>query len=93
MAGIWLFAQIFPAAELPREVRFLQSCEAACKEQRDTEFCTRYCVCMLDTLQRERAIEGVYAGERSEALQSRVQNIAGRCTVATDNAMLEGGSQ
>ena len=93
IAGIWLFAQIFPAAELPREVRFLQSCEAACKEQRDTAFCTRYCVCMLDTLQRERAIEGVYAGERSEALQSRVQNIAGRCTVATDNAMLEGGSQ
>jgi uncharacterized membrane protein len=73
------------------EVRFLQSCEAACNEQRDTEFCTRYCVCMLGTLEREGAIEGVYAGERSEALQSRVEDIAGRCTVDTDNAMLEGG--
>ena len=93
IACIWLFSQVFPPAEETREVRFLQSCEAACKEQRDTEFCARYCVCMLDTLERENAIEGVYAGDRSEELQSRVEDIAGRCTIATDNAMLEGGSQ
>jgi uncharacterized membrane protein len=91
IGSVWLFAQVFPPTEQPREVRFLQSCEAACNEQRDTEFCTRYCVCMLGTLEREGAIEGVYAGERSEALQSRVEDIAGRCTVDTDNAMLEGG--
>ena len=48
---------------------------------------------MLDTLERENAIEGVYAGDRSEALRSRVEDIAGRCTVETDNAMLEGGDQ
>src|SRR5690606_12024789 len=72
IAFIWLFSQVFPAAEAPREVRFLQSCEAACNEQRDTGFCTRYCVCMLDTLEREGAIEGVYAGVRSQALQSQV---------------------
>ncbi len=93
IACIWLFSQIFPPAEETREVRFLQSCEAACNEQRDTEFCARYCVCMLDTLERENAIAGVYAGDRSDELQNRVEDIAGRCTVATDNAMLEGGSQ
>jgi hypothetical protein len=60
---------------------------------RDGEFCTRYCACMLDTLTRENAIEGVFAGERNEALRSRVEDIAGRCTVETDNAMLEGGDQ
>jgi uncharacterized membrane protein len=91
IGSVWVFSQFFPPTEQPREVRFLQSCEAACNEQRDTEFCTRYCVCMLGTLEREGAIEGVYAGERSEALQSRVEDIAGRCTVDTDNAMLEGG--
>jgi uncharacterized membrane protein len=93
IACIWLFSQIFPAAGIPREVRFIQSCRAACNEQRDSEFCTRYCSCMLDTLEREDAIEGVYAGERSEALQSRVEDIAGRCTVETEDAMLEGGGQ
>ncbi len=93
IASVWLFAQVFPPSQETREVRFLQSCEAACNEQRDTEFCTRYCVCMLGTLEREGAIEGVYAGDRSEALQSRVEDIAGRCTIETDNAMLEGGGQ
>jgi hypothetical protein len=48
---------------------------------------------MLDTLERDGAIEGVFAGDRSEALRSRVQEIAGRCTVETDKAMLEGGGQ
>jgi uncharacterized membrane protein len=93
IASVWLFAQVFPPSQETREVRFLQSCEAACNEQRDTEFCTRYCVCMLGTLERGGAIEGVYAGDRSEALQSRVEDIAGRCTIETDNAMLEGGGQ
>jgi uncharacterized membrane protein len=93
IASIWLFSQVFPPQLESREVRFLQSCEAACNEQRDSEFCARYCACMLGTLEREDAIEGVYAGDRSEELQSRVEDIAGRCTVATDNAMLEGGGQ
>ena len=44
-------------------------------------------------LERENAIAGVYAGDRSDELQDRVEDIAGRCTIATDNAMLEGGSQ
>jgi uncharacterized membrane protein len=78
ISSVWLFSQVFPPQQETREVRFLQSCEAACNEQRDTGFCTRYCVCMLGTLEREGAIEGVYAGDRSEALQSRVEEIAGR---------------
>lgn len=90
---VWLFSQLFPPAEVPREVRFRQSCEASCGEQRDTAFCARYCVCMLDTLSRDGAIESIYAGDRSEALQSRVQEIAGRCTAETEDAMLQGGGQ
>lgn len=93
IACVWLFAQVLPAAEVPRGVRFAQSCEASCGEQRDTEFCTRYCACMLDALEREGAIEGVFAGDRTDALRSQVQEIAGRCTAETDDAMLEGGGQ
>jgi uncharacterized membrane protein len=93
IASIWLFAQVFPPAEQPRKAREQQSCEATCSEQRDTAFCTRYCACMLDTLEREGALEGIFAGDKSEALRSRVEEIAGRCTVETDDAMLEGGGQ
>ena len=93
ISGVWLFAQLFPPAEQPREVRFQQSCEATCSEQRDSAFCTRYCGCMLDTLQDAGALDGVFAGDGSEALRSQVEEIAGFCTAETDDAMLEGGGQ
>jgi len=93
IACVWLFSQVFPAAEVPREVRFQQTCEAGCSEQRDTAFCTRYCACMLGTLEREGVIESVYGGELSEALRGQVQEIAGRCTVETEDKMFEEGGQ
>jgi len=93
ISGVWLFAQVFPAAEVPREVRFQQSCEASCSEQRDSAFCTRYCGCMLDQLQQAGALDGVFAGDGNEALRSQVEEIAGFCTAQTDDAMLEGGDQ
>jgi len=93
IACIWLFAQVFPPADIPREVRFMQSCEASCKEQRDTAFCARYCPCMLGALQREGVLSELYAGGRSEALQAQVQAMAGQCTVESEDAMPEGGGQ
>ena len=48
---------------------------------------------MLDTLQREGALEGIFSSERSETLQSQVEDIASRCTIETDDAMLQGGDQ
>ena len=93
ISGVWLFSQVLPPAEVTREVRFLQSCEAACHDTRDTEFCTRYCVCMLETLERDNAIEGVFANDQSAELRSQVEAVANICTVETDNAILEGGIQ
>lgn len=93
IAAVWLFAQAFPPAEAPPEVRFQQTCERACGEQRDTAFCTRYCACMLDELQQAGDLDGVLAGEGSEALRGRVEETASFCTARTDDAMLEGGGQ
>lgn len=91
IACIWLFSQVFPPAELPREVLFQQSCEATCAEQRDTAFCTLYCGCVLTTLERDGAIEDFYAGRQSEELNAKAQSAAQQCTIETDNLMLEGG--
>ena len=60
----------------PAEVQFLNSCQAACEDTRDTEFCTRYCACMLDPLEQDKSIEGVYAGDQSHELRSRVEQAA-----------------
>lgn len=88
IACVWLFSQVFPASQETREVRFLQSCEATCSQHRDNEFCPRYCACVLDTMEREGAAEKMFSGAESEALSRQVEDIAGRCTVDTDDAML-----
>jgi uncharacterized membrane protein len=93
IASVWLLSQVFPANEQSHETRFQQSCQASCSQVRDTEFCTRYCACMLDTAGREGAFDGIVAGDQSEALRSQVEEMAGRCTVETDNALPEGGGQ
>ena len=50
-----------------REVQFRQSCEAQCADFRDEEFCTRYCVCMLDELEANGSADAVFADEQSAA--------------------------
>ena len=89
IAGLWLFSQAFPAQVQTPEVQFRKSCEATCEESRDAEFCTRYCVCMLDTLEQENALDRIFAGDESAELRSRLESLAGLCTARTDNALLE----
>ena len=90
IACVWLFAQVVPPAIDGPEVLFLRSCERACSDSRDSEFCTRYCVCMIDRLQTEGTFERVIAGDDDPGLRSRVEGSAEACTVETDNAMSEG---
>jgi len=91
IACVWAFSHVFPPATQTREVAFLKSCERQCAETRDAEFCTRYCVCMLDTLERDGLVEQVFSGDESNALQSQVERLAAVCTADTDRVISEGG--
>ena len=93
IAGIWLFSQIVPPQQETREVRFLQSCQTSCEETRDSEFCTRYCVCMIEALDRQGAMEGIYSGDQSAEMLAKVEGVAGICTAETDDKLLGGGLQ
>lgn len=88
---VWLFAQVFPAATASPEVQFRESCEAQCADFRDEEFCTRYCVCMLDELEANGSAEDAFADNQSAAERAQLQNLAGICTQRTDKIMSEGG--
>ena len=91
IACIWLFSLAVPPVVHPPETLFMRSCEATCAEQRDTEFCARYCVCVLEALERDGTIEDFYAGRQSEALSRKAEEVARLCTYETDDTMLEGG--
>jgi uncharacterized membrane protein len=92
IACLWLFSQVFPAPAETPAVQFRASCEATCEESRDAEFCTRYCVCMLDALERDDSLDRLFAGDQSAELRSRLEASAEQCTVETDNGILEGGA-
>lgn len=88
---VWAFSQIAPAQTQSREAMFLTSCERQCTEMRDSEFCTRYCVCMLDALERDGLVEPVFSGDKSDGLQAQLERHAAICTADTDHAMRQGG--
>jgi len=86
IACVWLFSQVMPAQVETRQVNFLGSCQASCEQTQDTEFCTRYCVCMLDRLEGEGSLDRLYQNDRSPQLKAHVSELAGICTAATDGA-------
>ena len=90
---VWLFSQIMPAPVETREVVFLKECQVSCQQQRDTEFCTSYCVCMLDTLQSEATFDRLYNGDQTPEFKAHLGELAGTCTAKTESSMMEGGQQ
>ncbi|MDW6020327.1 heparan-alpha-glucosaminide N-acetyltransferase [Mesorhizobium sp. BAC0120] len=91
IAAVWIYAQFAPAEQQPPEVQFRNACEAQCRPVRDEEFCARYCVCMLDELERNGIKEQVLTNDLSAPLTAQLQNLAGSCTAQTDEEM--GGAQ
>lgn len=84
---VWTFAQFFPAAPISPEVQFRNACESECKAVRDEAFCARYCVCMLDELEREGMTDTIFQNEPSAELSKKLQGLASACTERTDIEM------
>jgi len=81
---IWLFAQVYPAAELPRPAQFTSSCERSCEQTRDAGFCARYCGCMLEALEQDGKLDALFAGDGSAELRAQVEDLAAQCTARTE---------
>jgi uncharacterized membrane protein len=90
IACVWLFSQIAPAPVQTRQQGFLNSCAASCEETRDSTFCTAYCGCMLDALDRDGTLERLAGTGQSPELNAHVTELAGMCTATTDEAVTGG---
>jgi uncharacterized membrane protein len=91
--SVWLFSQVMPAQIETPEVTFLKECQVSCEQSRDTEFCSGYCVCMLDTLQGEATLDRLYRGDQDPQWKAHLSDLAGTCTAKTESTMMEGGQQ
>jgi uncharacterized membrane protein len=83
IACVWLFSQVFPPSIDVAQVR--NSCEATCANTNSAEFCAPYCVCMVDRLERENALDSVISGEQSAEMNARLQSMAVACTAETQD--------
>jgi uncharacterized membrane protein len=88
---VWLFSQVMPAEVETPQVNFLKTCQRSCEQARDTEFCSTYCVCMLDTLESEASLDRLFNNDQTAQWRGHLSDLAGMCTATTDDKMTEGG--
>ncbi len=93
IASLWLFSQLVPAAQTPRDVQFTQACIAQCEASHDARFCAGYCICVLDELVGEGRFDAVYAGTPDNETSRRLQEIVLACTFAAEGSGSEGEAQ
>lgn len=77
---VFLASQLAPPATVPEDTRFIRACSAQCEDSRDADFCSVYCVCVLDTLEAEGRFAEVYEGRPSPATSARLQEIVNTCS-------------
>lgn len=77
---IWVFAQVSPPDIETPQVRFLNSCNRTCAQTANEDFCARYCVCVLNTLESENRLDDLFSDDQDAARQDRLANTARSCT-------------
>ena len=90
---VFLFAQVFPPERETPQVQFRQACEATCSAEQSEEFCSFYCVCVLDAVERENMLDAVFSSDQNGPTRGRLTEMADICTVDTMQRLDEGGSQ
>ncbi|QPC87488.1 DUF1624 domain-containing protein [Mesorhizobium sp. NBSH29] len=81
---VWLFSQISPAPVSSQPVQFVRACESTCRQDAGEEFCTVYCGCMLDSLQRENRLDSVFSDPQNDQVTTQVRGLADICTASTE---------
>lgn len=87
---LWLFSQLAPAAQAPRDVEFTRACVAQCETTHDARFCKQYCACVVDGLVGEGRFDAVYAGTPDNETSRRLQEIVLACTLDAEISGSEG---
>lgn len=85
IACLWLFAQVAPPAQAPREAQFTSACMAQCETTRDAAFCSQYCLCVLGDLAAAGLFDEVHAGAQGPRATARLHEIVAACTFETES--------
>lgn len=87
---VWLVAQVAPPVQMSQEQRFLASCQRNCDETRGEDFCSYYCVCSLEQLSANKALDSIFGSSQTSEQNRQVQDVAAACTAETEQALQDG---
>jgi uncharacterized membrane protein len=90
---VFLFSQVVPPQLETPQVQFRQACERSCSAERDEEFCGFYCVCVLDAIEGENMLDGLFSGRQNEEQRLTIAALAAICTDETERRLATGGNQ
>jgi uncharacterized membrane protein len=93
IGSVWLFSQFMPAPVESKDVTFLKSCQISCKQSRDTQFCSSYCGCVLDTMRGEATLDRLYSNDQTAPWRAHLRGLASTCTARTESTMMQGGTK
>ena len=89
---VFLFSQLVPPQVETPQVQFRQACERTCATERDEAFCNLYCACVLDAVEGENMLDGLFSGRQNESQRQTVAALAAICTDETERGLATGGN-
>ena len=81
---VWLASLVAPPATTPPDIAFTRDCRAQCEQSHGAEFCSLYCVCVLDGLETEGRFGEIATGTPTPETSRRLQDIVRECSFETE---------
>jgi uncharacterized membrane protein len=78
---LYAFSLIYPP---DLAAGFVRKCEADCRATLDARFCTRFCGCALDELQKQNLFTGFQSGAIQPGDSQRIETLRIECTVRSE---------
>ena len=84
IAILYVFSLLVPPPTVTPEEKYVGSCQASCKRERDEKFCLKFCGCTLERLQQTKLLAPFQSGAISVGDNERLKDIAVECTILSE---------
>lgn len=84
IACLWLFALAVPAEPETPASAFLRTCQQGCVPNRGEEYCSLYCVCVLDGITSAGKLEAVFSHRADSGVDEEILEIVQQCRVLAE---------
>jgi uncharacterized membrane protein len=84
---LWLVSAVVPSEAALPETRFIEACEASCRQTGDEAFCRAFCFCTLDGLSASGKLDALMSKGSDAGLDDEIAAMAGECRAAAGTGL------